>query len=102
MSQIQELGKKAKGAQKGNTYAKDAFDVDSALHHVLVNYEREDVERGQALKAIWKKAVEQAIDGDAKAREFVLERKGGKVASKVEAEFTLIAPWLEKIITDRN
>lgn len=79
MSQIQELGKKSKGAPKGNKNAVEAYSIKSAIQWALAQ-EYSEIERGKALKAIAQRAVMDAISGDKAAREWVSERTEGKVA----------------------
>ena len=84
MADIQELGKKSKGAPVGNTRSAAASAIWDSIHYVLANYEKGDIKRGQALKAIAMKAVDDALDGDKAAREWICERYEGKVAQKTE------------------
>ena len=86
MSQIQELGKKAKGATKGNTQGKDSHSIKSAIHYVLTNYSSDSVERGQAMKAVVTRALEDALNGDKAAREWIADRYEGKAQSDVKVD----------------
>lgn len=81
---IQELGKKAKGAPKGNTFAKEDYSIKGAIHYALTNYEHGDIKRGQALKRIAKKAIEDALEGNQAAREWLCDRSEGKAVAREE------------------
>ena len=80
MDTKQEHTKKPKGAQVGNTQGSDAFDLKSAIRYQLANFERGDIKRGQALKAMMKRTLEDALDGDKAARDYLSDRLEGKPA----------------------
>lgn len=85
MPDIQELGEKSKGGPVGNTKAKDASRIWDAIHYALQQeYKPQGVKRGDAMKAIMIKVVQDALDGDKAARDFLAERYEGKVAQKTE------------------
>lgn len=85
MPQIQELGKKAKGAKVGNTQGKDAYSVKSAIQWALAQSYGE-IERGKALKAIAQRAVADALDGDKDARNWIADRTEGKAATVIAGD----------------
>lgn len=81
----QKLGATSKGAPEGNTFKGDAYSIKDAIRYVMANYEKgKEVQRGQALKAIVKKAVDDAIEGDKAARDWLSERLEGKSVSITE------------------
>ncbi len=82
--QIQELGAKSKGGPEGNTKNADATSIKDAIRYVLATYETKDIERGQALKKVVKKALEDALEGDKAARDWLSERLEGKAVSITE------------------
>jgi hypothetical protein len=85
-AKIQGLGKESKGGPVGNNFKGEAASIKDAIRYVMTNYEKgEEVERGQALKAIVKKAVEDAIDGDKNAREWLSDRLEGKAVTITES-----------------
>ena len=77
----EEQKKAISESMKGNKNSSNGFAVKDAIHYVLTNYSDNRVERGQALRKIVERAVVDALDGDAKARDFIVERTEGKVAN---------------------
>lgn len=84
MSKIQDLGKKSKGGPVGNTKAKEDYSIKGAIHYALTNYEHGSIKRGQALKAIAHKAIEDALDGNQAARDWLCDRSEGKAIARAE------------------
>lgn len=71
-------------APKGNSNARKGTEWKDAIKYALANYEDLGrIERGQALKAIAKKMIEQAIDGDKDARKEIGERLDGKAVQAI-------------------
>lgn len=74
------------GAPKGSRNQAKASEWTSHLKHVLANYENYDsgIARGQALRKIAEKVVEQAIAGEWKAIEEIGNRLDGKPTQAVD------------------
>ncbi len=88
MPTIQELGKKAKGAPKGNKHGSDFHDIKASIHWALCQ-DYDGVQRGHALKAIAKRAVNDALNGDKAARDWIADRYEGKAVQIVNNTTTL-------------
>ena len=70
-------------AAPGNQYARKAKDWENALRRALDRYEGPGVTAGTALARIAERCVEQAVEGDIKAREEIANRLDGKAAQSV-------------------
>lgn len=79
-----------RGAPLGNKNNRKGRAWFEALRAELAMFEDKgrNIERGQALRAIAKKCVEQAIDGDKDARTEIANRLDGKPKETIEAQFT--------------
>lgn len=71
------------GAPTGNNNAGKGKEWNDALRYALANFETEKIERGQALKAIAKKVVEKAVEGDKDAIQEIGNRLDGKPAQAI-------------------
>lgn len=90
-------------APEGNNNAGKGKEWKEALRYALLNYEGKDIERGKALKAIAKKLVEKAVEGEYAAIQEIGNRLDGKPAQvvvgdndeppvRVEGRIVLIKP----------
>lgn len=66
------------GAPIGNSNASKGREWTEALRWALDNYESSSIKRGQALRAIANKVIEQAIEGDKDAYQEIANRLDGK------------------------
>lgn len=71
-------------APLGNNNAGKSKEWRDQIKWALENYEGGKVAKGQALRAIATKLVEEAIDGDSKAREEIANRLDGKPVQSTE------------------
>lgn len=73
------------GAPIGNQNARKAAEWRQALKWALENYENKvsAIEKGQALKAVAMKCVDQAVEGDHDARQEIANRLDGKVPQAI-------------------
>lgn len=65
-------------APKGNKNAAKGKEWADSIKWALENYEGQAIKRGQALRKIAMKAVEQALEGDRHARSEIGDRLDGK------------------------
>lgn len=72
------------GAPKGNKNALSGTMFRDALHYALVNHADDMVQRGQALKAIGKKVVIAALEGEQWAISEIANRLDGKPKQQTE------------------
>lgn len=70
-------------APVGNNNAKKGTEWRDAINYALKNYEGSDIERGQALKAIAKKVIGMALEGDIQAVKEIGDRLDGKPVQAV-------------------
>lgn len=75
---------KTSGAQQGNKNAAKGKDWEAAIRYAILNYTNDEVKRGQALKRIANKLVEQALEGNKDAWQEIGNRLDGKPAQAVE------------------
>lgn len=68
-------------AKLGNKNAAKGFEWKHAVKHALKKYESSSVKRGQALRAIALKLVEDALAGKPEAWREISERLDGKVST---------------------
>lgn len=80
------------GAPKGNKNAVSGKEFHDTLRYVLASYEDDEVKRGQALKAIMKSLVKEAIKGSQWAVAEVANRLDGKPGQVIEATVTHDVP----------
>ena len=76
-------------APRGNRNAASGTAWRDAVKHVLDDYECVGIARGQALRAIARKCVEQAIEGDKDARAEIANRLDGKPNQSVDVTKTV-------------
>lgn len=82
-------------APKGNKNAVKGREWFEALRYALANYEDNDVKRGQALKRIGKKLIEQALAGDMAAIKEIGDRIDGKAVQVIDATVTEVTSAAE-------
>ena len=75
----------AGGAPKGNKNAAKGREWYEALRYALASFETDVIARGTALKAIAKKCVEQALDGNRDAITEIGNRLDGKPSQIIDA-----------------
>lgn len=71
-------------APKGNRNAAKAKEWEAAISHALSEYETSDIQRGLALRAIAKKLIAKALDGELAAMQEIGNRLDGKPKESVE------------------
>jgi hypothetical protein len=71
-------------APKGNKNAAKAKEWEAAITHALTAYESSSVQRGLALRAIAKKLIDKALDGELAAMQEIGNRLDGKPKESVE------------------
>lgn len=71
-------------APKGNQNAAKGKEWTDALRYALKNYAADKIKRGMALKAIAKKVVEKALDGDRDSIQEIGNRLDGKPVQAIE------------------
>lgn len=71
-------------APKGNKNAAKGREWADAIRWALGKYESSAVDRGQALRKIAERCIEQALEGDKDARREIGDRLDGKPAQAVE------------------
>lgn len=74
------------GAPKGNRNAAKGKAWANALQRALAQYESDGVVRGEALRAIADKCIEQALEGDKDARKEIGDRLDGRPAQTITGE----------------
>ena len=79
-------GAPGSGAPKGNQNARKGTEWKEAIVYALKNYQDDNVGRGGALKAIAKKMIHQAIEGDQVARKEIGERLDGKAVQALDVD----------------
>ncbi len=78
-----------RGAPKGNQNGAKGNQWRTAVEYALETYEGSEIQQGQALRAIAKKMVEQAIAGDKDARNEIACRLDGKPVQPIEGQINL-------------
>lgn len=76
-------------APKGNSNAASGTMWRDAVKNVLGDYECVGIARGQALRAIARKCVEQALEGDKDARAEIANRLDGKPNQSLDVTKTV-------------
>lgn len=74
------------GAPTGNRNAAKAKEWRDTIKYALDNYESSRVERGQALRGIATKLIEQALEGDHAAIKEIGERLDGKASQPISGD----------------
>ena len=76
------------GAQFGNKNISSATSTKDALRYAMANHADDKVARGQALKKICMDIVKEALAGDWRAREFIVDRTEGKATQTTNVNIT--------------
>lgn len=90
-------------APLGNENAKKGKEWNEAIRYALANYENDTVQRGKALKAIAKKLIEKALDGDKDSIQEIGNRLDGKPAQTIagdEENPLHLIQRIERVIVD--